>query len=78
MKSMATVRADLIALSRQRVLDAAYCAHPERFVHAAPKVNELPPAAVWINPPADRSRVEIALASMLRRAAAGVNDRRRR
>lgn len=36
---------------RQQVLDAAYAAHPERFVHRPP-IAASPPEAVWINPPA--------------------------
>ena len=35
---------------RQSVLDQAYIAHPERFVHNAPKALELP-TQVWINKP---------------------------
>jgi len=35
---------------RQRVLDAAYAAHPERFVKKPPTVQSLPDA-VWINRP---------------------------
>ena len=35
---------------RQSVLDQAYVAHPERFVHNAPKALELP-TQVWINKP---------------------------
>ena len=35
---------------RQLVLDKAYIAHPERFVHSAPKALELP-TQVWINKP---------------------------
>jgi putative transposase len=35
---------------RQRVLTAAYQAHPERFVRGRPTPPPLPPA-VWINPP---------------------------
>jgi hypothetical protein len=35
---------------RQRVLDAAYVAHPERFVKRHPTVQSLPDA-VWINRP---------------------------
>jgi putative transposase len=35
---------------RARVLDAAYAAHPERFVRRGPKPAALP-KAVWINPP---------------------------
>jgi len=40
---------DLLA-ERQRVLTAAYLAHPERFVGRPPTPPALPPA-VWINPP---------------------------
>jgi len=36
--------------ARQRVLHAAYAAHPERFVRHAPDPPPLPTAA-WINPP---------------------------
>jgi putative transposase len=39
---------------RQRVLDAAYEAHPERFVRGRPVPPEVP-SAVWINPPATAS-----------------------
>ena len=35
---------------RQSVLDNAYIAHPERFVHSAPEALELP-TQVWINEP---------------------------
>jgi len=35
---------------RQRVLAAAYAAHPERFVNAPPKPQPVP-TSVWINPP---------------------------
>jgi putative transposase len=35
---------------RQRVLAAAYAAHPERFVRGVPQPAALP-EAVWINPP---------------------------
>ena len=49
-----------VLAQRQRVLDAAYAAHPERFVHGAPKVPSLP-QAVWINPPEDKSKSEIKL-----------------
>src|SRR5215510_8295054 len=41
--------ADLLE-KRQRVLDAAYAAHPERFVKKHPTVQSLPDA-VWINRP---------------------------
>ena len=45
-------RAPAITAARSRVLDAAYTAHPERFVRKPPE----PPAladTVWINRPAD-------------------------
>lgn len=45
-----TGRAALVTAARQRALDVAYAAHPERFVRKAP-VAALPPAAAWINPP---------------------------
>jgi putative transposase len=35
---------------RARVLDAAYAAHPERFVRGKPEPTA-PPTTVWINPP---------------------------
>lgn len=38
-----------IAAIRQRAMDVAYAAHPERFLHGAPIVR-LPPAKVQINP----------------------------
>ncbi len=41
----------LILEQRQRVLDTAYRAHPERFVRQAPRPQPVP-AEVWINKPA--------------------------
>lgn len=35
---------------RQRALDVAFAAHPDRFVHGTPSPQPLP-QAVWINPP---------------------------
>ncbi len=43
-------RVDAIIEARQRVLDAAYAANPERFVRGRP-THRRPPAAAWINPP---------------------------
>ncbi len=43
-------RADAIVAARQRVLEIAYAAHPERFVRGRPK-HPSPPTAVWINRP---------------------------
>jgi len=41
---------ETVRTARQAVLDAAYAAHPERFVRQAPVPLALP-TAVWINPP---------------------------
>ena len=43
-------RAEAVRRERQRVLEAAFAAHPERFVKGRPVAPE-PPKAVWINPP---------------------------
>jgi len=43
-------RADQVIVARQLVLDGAYAAHPERFVHQPPRPPRLP-EAVWINRP---------------------------
>ncbi len=43
-------RAQAASDARRQVLDAAYAAHPERFVRRAPTPPPLPTAA-WINPP---------------------------
>jgi len=44
---------------RQRVLDAAYVATPERFVNGPPRVASLPDT-VWINPPSKEVTIEVA------------------
>jgi transposase InsO family protein len=43
------LRVPAVAAVRQRALDLAYAAHPERFPNGAPRV-ALPPAEVHINP----------------------------
>ena len=53
-------RADEVLAARQRVLDDTYAANPERFVNGPPTGEGLP-GQVWINPPEDRARSEIAL-----------------
>ena len=40
--------------ARQKVMDAAFDAHPERFPRGRPRVEQPRPAA-WINPPVDTS-----------------------
>ncbi len=52
-------RAPAILAQRQRTLDAAWAAHPERFVRGIPKTTPLPDE-VWINPPAPSTTGEIA------------------
>lgn len=44
-------QAEVVLAQRQRTLEAACAAHPERFVRGIPKPAQLP-EAVWINPPA--------------------------
>lgn len=46
---------------RAQVLEAAYAAHPERFVNGAPKP-AVPPDTVWINPPKAPSATQEARA----------------
>jgi len=43
-------QAPAVLAQRQRTLEAAWAAHPERFVRGIPKHSPLP-EAVWINPP---------------------------
>lgn len=51
--------ADAAVQRRRTVLDAAFRAHPERFVHGEPKL-ALPPTEVWINKPAPEVATENA------------------
>jgi putative transposase len=44
-------QAEAVLADRQRTLDAAYAAHPERFPHGRPRCGHLP-EQVWINQPA--------------------------
>ncbi len=52
-------QAEAVLAKRQRTLEAAWAAHPERFVHGTPKSRPLP-EAVWINPPAPSTTGGIA------------------
>jgi len=56
-------RAEEVLLSRQTTLDAAFAAHPERFVNKPPAPLALP-RAVWINPPSKKDLDEDAQATM--------------
>lgn len=42
-------RVEVVRVTRQAALDAAYVAHPERFPNGPPRV-PMPPSAVYINP----------------------------
>ena len=50
--------ARIIREGRARVLDAAYAAHPERFVNKPPTPPLLPEAA-WINKPVPKEAAQI-------------------
>jgi putative transposase len=52
-------RAPEVLAQRQRIMDAAYANHPERFVRGTPHIRPLP-EAVWINPPETSTTGEIA------------------
>jgi len=52
-------RAPAVLAQRQRTLEAAWAAHPERFVRGIPKPSPLP-EEVWINPPATSTTGGIA------------------
>ena len=55
-------RGETILVQRHEILIAAYAAHPERFPNGPPRRPTLP-GAVWINPPEDRTQVEVHLAN---------------
>jgi putative transposase len=46
-------RAAAVRADRAQVLDAAYLAHPERFVRKPPTPPKLPGTS-WINPPPEK------------------------
>ena len=52
-------QAAVVRAHRDRVLAAAYAAHPERFVHGRPHPADLP-TAVWINPPVKKATAQEA------------------
>jgi hypothetical protein len=55
--------ADVLA-HRQDILDAAYAAHPERFVAGTPRPLKVPDQ-VWINPPQGKETLQIVENGML-------------
>jgi putative transposase len=48
-------QADKIHAARQITLNAAFAAHPERFVKKPPAA-PVKPTAVWINPPQNQAQ----------------------
>ena len=52
-------RAPAVVAARANVLEAAYQAHPERFVRGMPTPEQLP-TAVWINPPKPIASASVA------------------
>jgi putative transposase len=52
-------QAEVVRAHRDRVLAAAYAAHPERFVNGRPYPADLP-TAVWINPPVKKATAQDA------------------
>jgi putative transposase len=52
-------QAEVVRAHRDRVLAAAYAAHPERFVNGQPHPADLP-TAVWINPPVKKATAQEA------------------
>jgi len=65
-------QAEQVLRTRCEVLERAYAAHPERFPNGPPQPAALP-EAVWINPPANRARVELGLATAREACLPGVH-----
>ena len=55
-------QASTVSIARQQTLDAAYAAHPERFVGGHP-VPPSVPDRVWINPPLALQHTSVAAAA---------------
>ena len=53
-------QAEDVLKQRQQVLSQAYQRHPQRFVAGAPQAAQLP-AAVWINPPKEKTPAAVAV-----------------
>jgi putative transposase len=70
-------KAPEVLSARGQVLEAAYFAHPERFVGGAPTPGKLP-VAVWINPPVASTQVqqgESIIAGLAAPTAASLEER---
>ena len=50
-------QAELVHATRQKTLDHAFRANPIRFLNKAPEPPQMP-TTVWINPPAQKVKVE--------------------
>ncbi|MDQ7007201.1 MAG: hypothetical protein Q9Q40_08205 [Acidobacteriota bacterium] len=53
-------RTTAVIQERQRVLDDAFRAHPERFVHGRPRRPDPPPPESWIDPPMEALPMQMA------------------
>jgi hypothetical protein len=63
-----------VSENRQRVLKAAYAAHPERFV-GKPTQPPVPPHEVWINPPKEQSASQDCAGTTTRERPTGRPER---
>jgi putative transposase len=68
-------QAEQVLRGRREILERAYVAHPERFPNGLPQPAAIP-EAVWINPPEDRSRVDLCLATARKACLPGVHATR--
>jgi putative transposase len=59
-------QAEVVRAHRDRVLAAAYAAHPDRFVNGQPHPADLP-TAVWINPPVKKATAQEATGATIAR-----------
>jgi putative transposase len=65
-------QAEQVLRGRREVLERAYATHPERFPNGLSQPAAIP-EAVWINPPEDRRRVELCLATAREACLPGVH-----
>jgi len=65
-------RGEAILAQRHQTMQIAYATHPERFPNGPPRRSTFP-GAVWINPPEDRTQVELCLANARKVPLPGVD-----